>query len=755
MIKAIAILLLLGASANAQTYTLTVDGTTVDLSGRTVDITRNGEPIAFAPADSVAITVTPVPPPTPDPVPSLLPGEFIATVRPGLTSNPATWGGTLPTAADDVQIIHDVTIDSLTAKRVEVARGTANLAGTIDASGSVIVRTKLTGSQGTINFHVADDRTFKGGTTPSTVPDLPDFHIDDTGLWALPGGVIDLDAGDKCGWASCTALTQQAPLKYGVFQSAAYVGNSATLDRDLVGWAVGDRLLLTNETGQHTTATLASINGRTITYTGADAFTGRVLTHGTHTIAPKVANLTRPIKVVSADVAEGDFNHRAHCLFMTGSTAKLRGVEAVNLGARAKLGRYPFHWHMGGKVVGLLDSCTTHQTVTDPGSRFVSIHHVQGVRVEDCVGYKSRGHGYFLEDRHEVGNKLLGNLSVDVQSGEELPNVDSGVTPLTHHYWVRVGNEISGNVAVGGDALGLVILAACPSCVLEYLPAGQRPVVSGQECYGVGKYGAWSMVANVDFNNCTLAFCGIAGLAADPTWGSNSNGVKFANSFLAFNGDASADVYKSQAYLSQAQELVFDGSTLVGEKGIHTHYNVTFSVRNSKLDNAVLMTPTYWDQAGDFTDCEIKYTKPFDNAYPISRYTIGCLLMRNVRVNGGQPESFDLVGKNAAARFALAGTPFGESVRLTNPLPPSGFAVVVPPAADLWQVEQAGQPYTGGKLTTIQWVTPAAWQANAAWMGYGLGMPPGNYQAKLFTGAGTEIKEVQFTITSGQVTQIQ
>jgi len=647
--RTIIIALLLAASSHAQTYTLTVDGTPVDLTGKTVDITRNGEPIQFDPADSVAITVAPVPPQT-DPVPSLLPGEFVATVRPGFTSNPATWGGTLPTAADDVQLIHDVTIDSLACKRVEIARGTAKLAGTLDASGSVIVRTKLTGSQGTINFHVADDRTFKGGTVKSNLPDLPDFHIDDIGLWALPGSTIDLDAGDKCGWASCTALTQQAPAKYGVFESQAYVGASATLDRDLIGWQVGDTLLLTNEQGKHALATLATINGRTITYTGDDKFRGSLIIGGAFTAAPKVANLTRPIKVVSADVSEGDFNHRAHCLFMTGSTAKLRGVEAVNLGARAKLGRYPFHWHMGGKTSGLADSCVTWQTVSEAGNRFFSIHHVQGVTIADCVGFKSRGHGYFLEDRHEVGNTLTGNLSVEVENGEELPNVDSGVSSLSHHYWLRPGNVIRGNVAVGGKALGLIMLPACPSCVLEYLPAGERQQVVGQESYGVGKYGLWSMVPSVDFTDARLLYCELAGTAGDPAWSFSSVGVAVKDSLLAMNGNASTDPYISQVYLNNTKGYRVSGSHLAGKKGWHVHYSCAVEYERCTFDCGTLLTPTYWESDGTLRQCVVKAPLAFDRAYPVrANPNVGVLRFREcvldlVTIHSAESMSVDFIG---------------------------------------------------------------------------------------------------------------
>jgi hypothetical protein len=568
------------------------------------------------------------------------------STRSGNWSSRRVWTPRPPTSVDHAVVKHAITADEGKAKSVTVAAGgSLHIHGDLALhDGSLTVHGKLTGDLGTVAFHVSDDRLFTGGVKPGPVPGEPDYHPDDYGLWAMPGSAIELDGGGKVAWASCTPLTQPLEGQYGLFASAAFATGRCTLDRD-VGWTVGDRLLLANEKGASALATLVAIDGRRITYSGADDFAGEVLTYGGKTISPKVANLSRKLRFVSAGVAEGDTNHRAHCAFLHGSTAHIRGVELRNFGPRGKLGRYPIHWHMGGATSGTLDSCSIWQDVSEPGNRFVAVHHVQGVTIKDNVAFRGRGHGYFLEDRHEVGNRLLRNLSVAVEAGEELNNVDSAATKLTHHFWVRIANEVTDNVAIGGSALGIVVLKACPGCATQYLPTGQRPVVSGQHCYGVGKYGIWSQVADVDFANCVATHCLLAGVAGDAAWDHSSNGVRVVDSLLALNGNLSGDPYVSQVYLNGAKDMRIENSALLGRKGVHAHYNVRAALDQCSINVGTLYTPTYWESDLAITGSQIVAPVPFDRAYPPRQFQIGRLTIVETTyalgpLIGGEPLTF-------------------------------------------------------------------------------------------------------------------
>lgn len=585
---------------------------------------------------------------------SLLPGKYIATVQPGITSCASTWGGTLPTAGDDVLIQHDVTIDKLTANRVEIASGTATLVDA-DLHGSLLVRSKLVGAAGELRFHVADDRTFKSGTVIGPIAGLPGLHVDDVGLWGLPGSTITLDAGDKTSWASCTPIGHQVAGPYGLFLADAYGKGTATLDRDLIGWEPGDALELCDEKGNHVRATLATVDGRTITYTGADDFAAKILTAGKHVAAPKVANLSRKIRIVSADVKPGDVNHRAHTAILGDCKATFRGVEFRDLGTRGMLGRYPAHWHMNGKTAGLLDSCSIWST-GDPGNRFLSLHHCQGVTVTDNVGLGSKGHGYFFEDGHETNNTMVGNLSIDVTGPEEIANVDSSRTKIPHHFWARAGNTLERNVAVGGNAIGCVVLPIlCKECAKPF--AGVRQQVVGQECYGGGKYGVWSMQADVDFVGGLAVYTELAGAAGDAPWGSSSNGVKLIGMLLALNGNASSDPYISQVYLNRAKNFSAVDCVLAGRKGIHTHYDVTSAFDGCSLNVGTFYTPTYWESMVAISGSTITAKTPFDRAYPKRKAQVGRLTITDSTYTLGTlsgDEDLEFIG------LALKGTTPGS-----------------------------------------------------------------------------------------------
>ena len=59
--------------------------------------------------------------------------------------------------------------------------------------------------------------------------------------------------------------------------------------------------------------------------------------------------------------------------------------------------------------------------IWDSHNRWITIHGTNYLVVRDCVGYKSVGHGYFLEDGTEVYNVLDRNLAVQALGGKPLP----------------------------------------------------------------------------------------------------------------------------------------------------------------------------------------------------------------------------------------------------------------------------------------------------------------------------------------------
>ena len=76
--------------------------------------------------------------------------------------------------------------------------------------------------------------------------------------------------------------------------------------------------------------------------------------------------------------------------------------------------------------------------------------------VRDCVGYRSVGHGFFLEDGTEVDNILDGNLAVQACEGKPLPGQ---ALPFDRNegagfWWANSRNAFVRNVAVECDQYG-------------------------------------------------------------------------------------------------------------------------------------------------------------------------------------------------------------------------------------------------------------------------------------------------------------
>jgi hypothetical protein len=112
-------------------------------------------------------------------------------------------------------------------------------------------------------------------------------------------------------------------------------------------------------------------------------------------------------------------------MYHRGSSGGISYAEFRQLGKEAVLGKYPIHFHLvrdtmrGSGVVGA--------SVWDSHNRWVTIHGTDHLLVRDCVGYQSRGHGFFLEDATEQWNVLDRNLAVQAFGSVPLPERRGGL----------------------------------------------------------------------------------------------------------------------------------------------------------------------------------------------------------------------------------------------------------------------------------------------------------------------------------------
>jgi hypothetical protein len=131
-----------------------------------------------------------------------------------------------------------------------------------------------------------------------------------------------------------------------------------------------------------------------------------------------VALLSRSIRIVSEGGAfnqsfpsgQGNF-FGGHTLVRQGFLLyQVQGVEFFQLGQGGRMGHYPVHFHMARKTPSqtFVKDCSVNESM----NRWFTIHATQGVTLARNVGYKSIGHGYYLEEGTETDNKLYSNIGI-------------------------------------------------------------------------------------------------------------------------------------------------------------------------------------------------------------------------------------------------------------------------------------------------------------------------------------------------------
>lgn len=233
---------------------------------------------------------------------------------------------------------------------------------------------------------------------------------------------------------------------------------TVAVQNDLTGWRAGDRVILTgtfHPDGDEKTPVLAkasqteervivSVRGRE--GRGATLKLDKPLVfehYAEGEFRGEVANLSRNVVIESADPA----GVRGHTMYHKHSAGAISYAEFRHLGKKDVLGKYAIHFHLcrdtmrGSSVIGA--------SIWDSHNRWLTIHGTEYLVVRDCVGYKSVGHGYFLEDGTETFNVLDHNLAALVLPGKALPkqvlsfddNMGAGF------WWANSKNVLTRNVA--------------------------------------------------------------------------------------------------------------------------------------------------------------------------------------------------------------------------------------------------------------------------------------------------------------------
>lgn len=265
-------------------------------------------------------------------------------------------------------------------------------------------------------------------------------------------------------------------------QTAKKGDRTVTLAEPVTGWRVGDRVIVTatrltrdNSRGEQSTEerTVEAIDGVTLTldkalegeHAGSGDFRG------------EVANLSRNVVVESGEPGKA----RGHTMYHKGSAGAISYTEFRHLGKEGVLGRYGLHYHLCGDT--MRGSSVIGASIWDSGNRWLTIHGTNYLVVRDCVGYKSVGHGFFLEDGTEVYNVLDRNLAVQAMRGKPLPKQ---VLPFDRNdgagfWWTNSLNTFTRNVTCENERYGYRFEATQSSRFNLTLPVQQadgtrRPV---------------------------------------------------------------------------------------------------------------------------------------------------------------------------------------------------------------------------------------------------------------------------------------
>lgn len=254
---------------------------------------------------------------------------------------------------------------------------------------------------------------------------------------------------------------------------------AVTLSEAVTGWRVGDRVIVTatrlgRDNGQGTEDyDRLQTEERIITKIDGTAISlDKPLIHehlGTGEFRGEIANLSRNVIVESGD-PDGE---RGHTMYHRGSAGSIGYAEFRHLGKKGVLGRYSLHFHLIGDT--MRGSSVIGASIWDSHNRWLTIHGTNYLVVRDCVGYRSIGHGFFMEDGTEVHNVIDRNLAVQSMGGRPLPKQ---VLPYDHNegsgfWWANSLNTFTRNVTCENNRYGYRFEAIESSQFKATLPIAQ------------------------------------------------------------------------------------------------------------------------------------------------------------------------------------------------------------------------------------------------------------------------------------------
>lgn len=233
--------------------------------------------------------------------------------------------------------------------------------------------------------------------------------------------------------------------------------NNFTTSMD-VDWQVGETIVVASTSFFHYEAeqrTIKAISNRTIIVDTPfkNKHVSVIESYGNDRLEMRaeVGLLSRNIKMMG-DPTSVFGKYGSHLMLSATVPDAMEGhvaySEFTHCGQPQILGRYCIHFHMAGDVP---TSYVRGNAVHESFARVVTIHGVHQLLVENNVGYRVRGHNYFIEDGIETHNTIRNNLAISSLAVTNMLQTDTSVAS----FWItNPTNDFYGNRAAGGDFYG-------------------------------------------------------------------------------------------------------------------------------------------------------------------------------------------------------------------------------------------------------------------------------------------------------------
>jgi len=395
-----------------------------------------------------------------------------SSARSGPWSDPATWNGKPPRDGESVQIhkghtvLYDVASDD--AFRVVHVAGTLTFSrerDTLLTAGLIRISPGRTCSEDGFDCH-------EEAPVASADGPLPALEIG-TRAQPIPAGISarirlrhfpgmnpeTLPAIVACGgrWDVHGSPLPRTWLKLAA--TARPGASEITLADAPTGWRPGQQIIVTGSLEPEFTKAQARPAGGATERRVIAAIEGQRLTldrpleshHlGESFRQSEAALLSRNVVIESAQ-PDGI---RGHTMYHRDSAGGISYAEFRHLGKAGLLGKYAIHFHLAGST--MRGSGVTGASIWDSHNRWITIHGTDHLLVRDCVGYQSKGHGFFLEDATEQWNLLDRNLAVQATAAPRLPKQALPFDPNdgAGFWWANGRNAFTRNVACENDRYG-------------------------------------------------------------------------------------------------------------------------------------------------------------------------------------------------------------------------------------------------------------------------------------------------------------